>query len=674
MDQASVTNGSAQSDGAGQLWPPDTPVGKHRSGWYWRWGVPSIAGLSALAAAAVAVDWHWGLGATASQSGDGDAPELEAIIAASALSLCLLAFWRIARRQRGAPVSVSVEAEADPLASSRRSVTRAEVVLATIVIATGVALAAYFLDLPLRNDEGLTFARLAPHPFSTVASTYGSPNNHVLHTVLVWAAHQLGGWDRVVLRLPAFFSFCLLLPALWWFARREYGPTAAAFATALAAGTPYFVEFATNGRGYTLLLLLFVAALLCGQSLVQRPGRKALWATWAATIGLGFFTMPLMAFPAATIVVWMALAHWRKRGREGLASFVAKIAVWSAAALAFAGLLYAPILVTQGIDGVRAALSGFGLAPASPGRLLWQPVVVWYRWHWMTPAWAQGILLALVFVGLAAPARTCRRRGTLLAAMVVAVAVVLVAKPFIFSSRMLVWALLAFTVLAGTGAAIVFDGLVAWAAARWPGRASPSGRLVATWAAVLLVLCVSGRWAAQPGATRMYGQDSVWARGVPVLASSVAGQSGDRSRTPGRIAAGDHFTIHNMLAIPTFLHMRSFLLVEDDAGWYYPLGRPKSRWSVHRVSGAGGKSGIKGVSGAGGESGPGGVSASGNEAKGRLFVFQGLFEQAFFGGGPANAEGTPVREFLEASGTSHELVAAFDEGSTYVLDEWTMRP
>ena len=647
-----MTNGSAQLDGAGQPRPQDAPVGAHRSGWYWRWGAPSIAGMSALAAAAVVVDWLWGFGAMASQSSDGDAPELEAIVAASALSLCLLAFWRIARRQGDA--SLSVSAEADPLAGSRRSGTRVEVVLATIVIATGVALAAYFLDLPLRNDESLTFAHLASQPFSTVASTYGSPNNHVLHTVLVWAAHQLGGWDRVVLRLPAFLSFCLLLPALWWFARREYGPTTAAFVTALAAGTPYFVEFATNGRGYTLLLLLFVATLLCGQSLVQRPERKALWATWAATIGLGFFTMPLMAFPAATIMVWMALAHWRKRGREGLASFAAKIAAWSAAALAFAALLYAPILATQGIDSVRAALSGFGLATASPGRLLWQPVVVWYRWHWMTPAWAQGVLLALVFVGLAAPARTCRRRGTLLAAMVVAATAVSLAKPVIFSPRMMAWALLPLTVLAGAGAAIVLNGLIARAEARWPGRASPSRRLFATCAAVLFVLCASGRWATQPGAARMYGQDSVWARGVPALASSVAGQSGDPSKTPGHVTAGDHFTIHNMLAIPTFLHMRSFLPVEDDAGWYYPLGRPKSRWSVHRVSGP--------ESGAGGES------------KGRLFVFQGLFERGIFGGGPANAGGTPVREFLEASGTSHELVTAFDEGSAFVLDEWTKHP
>ena len=582
------------------------------------------------------------------------------IVAAGALSLCLLACWRIARFE-GEPIT------------DGRSGARAEAVLTMVVIATGIALSAFFLDLPLRDDESRTFALLAPQSFSTVASTYRDPNNHVLHTLLVWATHRFGGWDRVALRMPAFFSFCLLLPALWWFARREYGPTAAAFTTALAASTPYFVEFATNARGYTLLLLLFVAALLCGQSLVRRPERTTLWTVWAATIGLGFFTVPLMVFPAATTAIWMTLARWRRQGREGLASFAFQIAAWSAAALAFAGVLYAPILATQGIAGMQAALSGFGLPPVNLGRLLEQPVFVWHRWHWMTPAWAQGVLLALVFVGMAAPARTCRRAGTLLAAVVVATATVTLAKPVVFSPRMLVWALLVLMILAGAGAALVFNGLVARAEARWPGRALPSGRLVATCGAVLVVLCASGRWAAQPGATRLYGQDGVWARRIPAMVSSVAGQTGDTPAMPSQLHVGDYFTIHNLLAIPTFLHMRDFRHVDASAGWYYPLGRPRSRWSVHRVSASEGArvSASEGRQAPASGSGQASASfASKPLAQGRLFVFQGFFREER----PASAEGMTVRQFLEAGEASHELVAAFDDGSVFVLDDWIKHP
>ena len=193
------------------------------------------------------------------------------IVAGGALSLCLLACWRLARHGDG---NFSFTTEGDPVGGGRRGSARAEVVLAAIVIATGVALSAYFLDVPLRLDESRTIVKYASQPFGMAVTSYQTTNNHVLHTMLVWAAHQLGGWNRVVLRLPAFLSFCLLLPVLWWFARREYGPTAAAFTTALAAGTPYFVEYATSARGYMPLLLLFVVALLCGQSLVRRPEGK----------------------------------------------------------------------------------------------------------------------------------------------------------------------------------------------------------------------------------------------------------------------------------------------------------------------------------------------------------------------------------------------------------------
>ena len=322
------------------------------------------------------------------------------------------------------------------------------------MIATGVALSAYFLDVPLRVDETRTIVKYASQPFGAALTTYDDPNNHVLHTMLVWAAHQLGGWNRVVLRMPAFLSFCLLLPALWWFARREYGPTAAAFTTALAASTPYVVEYATSARGYMLLLLLFVATLLCGQSLVRRPERKALWATWAVTIGLGFFTIPVMALPALATVCWMTLARWRRRDREGLSSFVVKIAGWSVVALAFAGALYTPVLATLGTDGLQATYNGIGIyyTDATLLGLLRHSYVVWDQWHLTSPAWFQGALLALVLVGAAVRARMCRRAGTLVLAMVVATVAVLVAKPALLPPRMVVWALLLFLVLAGAGA------------------------------------------------------------------------------------------------------------------------------------------------------------------------------------------------------------------------------
>ena len=96
-----------------------------------------------------------------------------------------------------------------------------------------------------------------------------------------------------------------MLPAVWWFMRREYGWLAAAFAAALAGTSPLFIEYATNARGYTLLTLLFMVTLLCGQGLVRRPDDHVRWGLFAAAAVLGFFTTPIMAFPVAIAAVWM---------------------------------------------------------------------------------------------------------------------------------------------------------------------------------------------------------------------------------------------------------------------------------------------------------------------------------------------------------------------------------
>ena len=60
-----------------------------------------------------------------------------------------------------------------------------------------------------------------------------------------------------------------------------------------------FIEYATNGRGYTLTCLAFMVLLLCGQGIVRRPEDPVRWGLFAAVAALGLFTHPIMVFPAA---------------------------------------------------------------------------------------------------------------------------------------------------------------------------------------------------------------------------------------------------------------------------------------------------------------------------------------------------------------------------------------
>ena len=369
----------------------------------------------------------------------------------------------------------------------------------------------------------MTAARYATQRLSVIASTYDDVNNHVLHTLLVRLATELGGWSRVVLRMPAFLSFCLLLPVLWQFVRREYGRTAAMFATALVATSPIFPGYATNARGYTLLLLFFVVVLLCGQALVRSPARGArrgLWPTWALAIALGLYAVPLMVVPAATAAVWMLLARWRSHDGRDLGSFALKIAAWSAVALAGAGALYLPALATEGMRGVAETLAEPKLTMRSPA-LATLPLDLWRDLHLMIPAWARGALLLLVGIGAAARGRSCARRGTLWLAISAVVGAYALLR-FPLPLRYATWVLLVCMILAGAGAALVLDRATARAPAVSCGIVALRHRRVLECVGLGVVVVSFLWWTSRSDAvTKAHANRSII---DPAMVSSVAGE------------------------------------------------------------------------------------------------------------------------------------------------------
>ena len=397
--------------------------------------------------------------------------------------------------------------------------------MATVAIGTGVVLSAYGLDAPLRVNESKNILLYAAQPLAAIASTYDDTNNHVLHTLLVGLVHRVGGgWSRVALRMPAFLSFCLLLPTLWWFVRREYGSKAAVFATALVGSSPFFVSFAANARGYTLMLLLFVVALLCCQALLRTPDRKSLWAVWAAAIALGLYTIPLMVFPMATTIAWAWLAM-RKCGGAAVGSFAARTVAWAGVALAVASALYLPVLSAGGLGPARTLATISRRFDGQLPDLVLHPATLWSQWHWATPVWASGLLLAFVVAGLTAHGRSCGRRGTLLLATGLALGLLL-ARPLLLEARMAIWVLLPLMVAAGVGIAAVMEGACLRVRTRWPEVLTGRRQRALECVALALVLALSSWWSTRTDVlTTSPEGPGAWAS--PALASmalSVANQ------------------------------------------------------------------------------------------------------------------------------------------------------
>ena len=563
---------------------------------------------------------------------------------ATAFSASLTACWACIAGPR-----VPIILPRDTAAGCRRWA----VFLATATIGACVLLAAYWLDVDFKADETVTIMSYATQPLAVAASEYDDTNNHVLHTLLVWVAHQLGGWDRVLLRLPAFLSFCLLLPALWWFTRREYGATAAVFATVFAGTSPFLVSYASNARGYTLLLLFFAAALLCGQQLVRTPKRTVLWAAWAATIALGFYALPLMAYPAAATGAWMLLARWRRCGRDEFGPFVARTAAWSVAALALAAVLYLPVFAAEGVGVPYDTVTGWWrlTMPVTPAAFVEHPFTLWRLWHRAIPAWAQGALIALVVAGAAARGRTCRKTGTLSAGVALAWGLLFPANPQLLGPRFAIWALLVFLILAGVGAAFAFECATA-RAARWPRIASPSSRCFLECASALLLFCILSRWTVGYISDRMgsridMGGDS----GVGRVVSSVLYQMRPK----------DYFSAP-CLPRSVVLAVRQLHAVEEEVGTHDSIRLPRNRaTSVHQVQSPG----------AGHAPVPRPGTARNGPPPRRLF-FIDMVRRLPGGAGLSLCSNrrAPVPEQVEAEWLhDHELAAAFAEGMVYVWDD-----
>lgn len=644
-------------------------------GWYWRRGVPLAAGLAALAAAGAAAAWLLDLDVAATM--DRSVVPLPAACAvAAAFAATLLTCWAVAgRREPVSPLGSGngpagsgigpIGSGNGPIGSGSGPLRPAEALVAVAVISTSVVLAAHHLDELLRWDETRTFD-YATRSFAVAASAYKDPNNHVLHSLLVRVAHEVGGWNRVALRMPAFLSFCLLLPALWWFARREYGPRAAALATALVGTSPYFVAYGTSARGYTLMLLMFATMLLCARVLVRTPEKKALWATWAAAVTVGLYTLPL-ALPAVTTMAWMALTRWRRCGREAFWSFVARMVAWSVAAVAVAAVLYLPVLLGNDLTVVKNGVQAWWPIPSGVLAVVAYPVVLWREWHWTVPAWAQGLILALVVVGAAVPERTSGRAGTLLLAGLLAI-VSAPAYGFWPQSRMLIWALLVCMVAAGAGAALVLERAMDRAGARWPNLVADPWRRALECAALALVLGASSWWTTRPGALTANTDRFHTLRELPSMALSVAEQ----------VRPGDYLAVCGRVEIRTMAYVKSVVLLEEDVGWYYPLQDKQLRQRVHRVVAEGGRvatpEGLFATTGervaaAGGRvATPEDAAILGEASSGRLFLLESLMGE---GRPRCFRDRPPATQRLEEEWPDHELVAGFRMGRVYALNEWT---
>ena len=194
------------------------------------------------------------------------------------------------------------------------------------------------LDFGLAHDEDLSARRaivgeyrvaedgsvLPPRlKWQNTFFDYRKPTNHVLYSVLArsawttWRILAPEDWyiREWVIRLPAWLAGIFAVMALAALAARLGGELAGVVSAWLLALHPWFLRYASEARGYSLLLLMVPVTLLVW----LRATRENLWRWWLAFGACQF--MLLWVYPAAIYIlvvlngltaIWLA-GEWSRR-------------------------------------------------------------------------------------------------------------------------------------------------------------------------------------------------------------------------------------------------------------------------------------------------------------------------------------------------------------------------
>ena len=210
-----------------------------------------------------------------------------------------------------------------------------------------------FLFQPIRLDElssGFVYSSL---PLSEGLSLYSRPGNHLFHTFLTHFSTGLFGSDVWAIRLPAFIAGILIIPATYWVIKELYNKKAGILAAALTTPSVYLISYSTDGRGYTIQILVFL--LLVGLAVrIMRTGKTIEWVGFVLLGIIGFYTMPTTTYFFGAVVVWMGLSAICGDTQDAKWNFIKKLIGSCFVTVVVTIMLYIPVVMNSGIEGITS--------------------------------------------------------------------------------------------------------------------------------------------------------------------------------------------------------------------------------------------------------------------------------------------------------------------------------
>ncbi len=300
-----------------------------------------------------------------------------------------------------------------------RALGREPLVPLAILTLVAAAIRVLFLDMPMRLDEATTFNEFVLQPWRATLGKYWATNNHPLHSVFAKLVVDMLGREPWVVRIPAFVSGVLVVPATFLVVARMFSRRAAWFAAIAVTILPVFILFSANARGYSLVVLFMLLQWLALRDALIH-GRRASWVLVALLGALGVYTHLTMAYAYAGNAAWALL--WSARQRDGARRRVVALVASGVASVAIAVVLYLPFVY---ISGIRALVANENVSATSFASFTRAFPILLSRigasWGMGLPPWmaaACGIVAAIALLD-GARARTAERALPMVSTLVV---------------------------------------------------------------------------------------------------------------------------------------------------------------------------------------------------------------------------------------------------------------
>jgi len=311
-----------------------------------RWNrVSAVVVALGLAALALWMPASWLDRAVVDVPGSRLAPQAAAwfVRGALALNALLLLLWGLLHRATRQPDSGA--GAADAATRTRPPLLRRELVVLAAVMVLAAALRFWKLGTDLWFDEVIDLVYYVRGPVEDLVLRFPGFVPQVTSALAAKLSMGALGETPFAFRLPAALAGVAGVGAVFFLARHVLGRWGAAWTALLLAVAYHHVFFSQTARGYSIQVLLTIAATYALFRAAETDSRRA-WLVYGAVSVLNLYTQVFAIFVVAGMAAaWAGRLLWA-RGSEGAARGRWAAFLWTHAFIAAATfLLYSPMMV-----------------------------------------------------------------------------------------------------------------------------------------------------------------------------------------------------------------------------------------------------------------------------------------------------------------------------------------